>query len=138
MKLNRWVWLALAAWSAIAQEPFAWKDLGGGRIELNEHGKPALVYNYGPQWKEGAPEDRRRCCYIFPVYTPAGVSMLDDFPKDHPHHRGLFWAWPVVEAGGKRYDSWMTMTAKYRSVKPPAVSVTASRRASEAVTLTAG
>jgi len=71
---------------------------------------------------QGAPEDRRRCCYIFPVYTPAGVSMLDDFPQDHWHHRGLFWAWPVVETGGQEYDLWMTFTAKHRSVKPPVTS----------------
>jgi len=95
-----------------------WKDLGG-RLELVDYGKPVLVYNYAPQFKEGAPEDRRRCCYIFPVYTPAGASMLDDFPRDHWHHRGLFWSWPVVETEGKTYDNWMTMTARHRSVNPP-------------------
>ena len=40
--------------------------------------------------------------------------MLDDFPQDHPHHRGLFWSWPVVETGGRQYDLWMNMTAKHR------------------------
>jgi hypothetical protein len=116
--------LALAAAvAAPAQSPFAWKDLGGGRLELREGGRPALVYNYGPQLKPGAPEDRRRCCYIFPLYTPAGVSMLDDFPADHWHHRGLFWAWPVVETGGKRYDLWMNMTVRHR--EPAAPSTTA-------------
>jgi hypothetical protein len=105
-----------------AQSPFAWKDIGGGRVELREGASPVLVYNYGPQLKEGAPENRRRCCYVFPVYTPAGVSMLDDFPRDHWHHRGLFWSWPVVETGGKKYDIWMNLTAKPRSVKPPVTS----------------
>jgi len=85
----------------MAQAPFAWKYIGDGRMELREGGKAALVYNYGPQLKAGAPEDRRRCCYIFPLYTPGGVSMLDDFPADHWHHRGLFWAWPVVETKEK-------------------------------------
>ena len=33
--------------------------------------------------------------------------MSDDFPKDHYHHRGLFWAWPHVGVGGKQYDLWM-------------------------------
>src|SRR5256714_7531531 len=86
--------LLFLALPVLGAEPFAWKDLGEGRMELRESGKPALVYNYGVQSREGAPEDRKRCCYIFPVYTPAGVSMLDDFPRDHWHHRGLFWAWP--------------------------------------------
>jgi hypothetical protein len=120
--MHRAVSALLLALPVFGQAAFTWKDLGGGRVELNERGKPALVYNYGPQWKEGAPEDRRRCCYIFPVYTPAGVSMLDDFPQDHWHHRGLFWSWPVVEVGGKKYDGWMTFTAKHRSEKAPVTS----------------
>jgi hypothetical protein len=115
--------LALPAFS---QAPFAWKDTGGGALELSERGKPALVYNYGPQLRDGAPRDRRRCCYIFPVYTPAGVSMLDDFPKDHWHHRGLFWAWPVVEVAGRPYDLWMTMTARHRADKVPVTYVSAT------------
>jgi len=110
--------------SALAQATFEWKDLRDGRLELREGGKPALVYNYGPQLKPGAPENRRRCCYIFPVYSPAGVSILDDFPQDHLHHRGLFWSWPVVETGGKQYDIWMNFTARHRSAKAPAASIT--------------
>lgn len=99
--MHRAVSLILLTLPAFGQGAFLWKDVGGGRVELSEGGKPALIYNYGPQWKKGAPEDRRRCCYIFPVYTPAGVPMLDDFPQDHWHHRGLFWSWPVVETGGQ-------------------------------------
>jgi hypothetical protein len=108
------------------QPAFTWKDLGDGRLELREHGQPALIYNYGPQYKAPAPEDRRRCCYIFPVYTPAGVSMLDDFPQDHWHHRGLFWAWPQVETAGKKYDLWMNMTVRDKSVAPPRTTATPS------------
>lgn len=88
-----------------------------GRIELKENGRTALIYNYGPQLKEGAPEDRRACCYIFPVYTPAGVSMLDDFPKDHYHHHGVFWAWPVVETPSGKYDLWMYRGIQHRFEK---------------------
>lgn len=91
----------------LAMASFAWHDRQDGRLELTDNGATVLVYNYGPQWKQGAPEDRRRCCYIFPLVTPAGVSMLDDFPPDHWHHRGLFWAWPVVETAGGKYDLWM-------------------------------
>jgi hypothetical protein len=110
---------ATLALPALAQAPLAWKDLGDGRVELSEGGKPALVYNYGPQLRQGAPENKRRCCYIFPVYTPAGISILDDFPKDHWHHRGLFWSWPVVEAGGKTYDLWMNFTVTERLGRSP-------------------
>lgn len=90
-----------------AAPPLEWKDLGDGRLALFEHGKQALVYNYGPQLPAGVPDDRRRCCYIFPVATPAGVIPVDDFPKDHYHHHGIFWGWPAVETDGRRYDFWM-------------------------------
>ncbi len=98
--------LFVACAAAAAQSPFQWQDYKDGRIELAENGRTALVYNYGPQLRNGAPADRRRCCYIFPLFTPAGVSILDDFPKDHWHHRGLFWAWPVVETGAGNFDLW--------------------------------
>ena len=45
-----------------------------------------------------------------PCHGAAGVSLRDDFPSDHWHHRGLFWAWPVVEVGGKQYDPVKTPT----------------------------
>jgi hypothetical protein len=115
-----------------AQKPFAWKDVGGGRVELSERGKPALAYNYGPQLKPGAPEASRRCCYIFPLYTPSGVSLLDDFPPGDLHHRGLYWAWPVVEAAGKQYDLWMAMTVRQRSPGAPLTRATASEARMEA------
>ncbi len=123
----------LLALPALAAAPFAWKDIGEGRFQLEEDGRPALVYNYGPQLAPGAPESKRRCCYIYPLYSPAGVSPLDDFPKDHWHHRGLFWAWPIVETGGQRYDLWMQFTARHRSASVPKTSVVAGAAALEAV-----
>ncbi len=135
-RVNRCLGLALAlALPGWSQEPFVWKDLGDGRLELRERGAPALVYNYGPQHRPGAPENQRRCCYIFPVYTPAGVSMLDDFPHDHWHHRGLFWAWPLVETAGKNYDLWMAMTAAHRSEKTPVVAAAGGEARLEAQNL---
>ena len=130
-RTNKLTWLALAL-PALAQQPFTWSDLGDGRIELREHGRPSLTYNYGPQLKAGAAPDRSRCCYIFPVYTPGGVSMLDDFPADHPHHRGLFWSWPVVETGGKKYDSWMVFSAAERSSSVPTTSIATGQARLEA------
>lgn len=100
---------------ALAQGPFVWKDIGGGRLELREKGAPVLVYNYGPQLKPGAPESVRRCCYIFPLYSPAGVSLLADFPEGELHHRGLYWAWPVIQANGQSYDLWEKFSASQRT-----------------------
>lgn len=107
--------LCLAVFSLLpVSGQLAWKELDGGRIEVSEAGRTALVYNYAPQWPAGVPADRRRCCYIYPLLTPAGVSMLDDFPRDHYHHHGLFWAWPVVETPTGRFDLWMYRGAGHR------------------------
>ncbi|MGQ9917317.1 MAG: DUF6807 family protein [Bryobacteraceae bacterium] len=102
----------VAALPAAAQ--MEWRELSGQRVEVLDAGRPALVYNYGPQLPAGVPEDRRRCCYIYPVYTPGGVSVLDDFPRDHYHHHGLFWAWPVVETPSGKADLWMYRGIEHR------------------------
>lgn len=116
MTKTRQLLLALAL-PALAAAQISMTDHADGRLELKENGKTALVYNYGPQLPSGVPEDRRRCCYIFPVFTPAGVSMLDDFPKDHYHHHGVFWAWPVVETPSGKYDLWMYKGVQHRFEK---------------------
>lgn len=96
---------ALAA-AAEAKSPFAFRKSGADSLELSERGKPVYVYNYGMMLANGAPEDRRRSTYVHPVYAPDGAILTDDFPRDHYHHRGIFWVWPIVRAGGRKYDLW--------------------------------
>ncbi len=38
--------------------------------------------------------------------APDGTVLTDDFPKDHYHHRGVFWAWPAMKARGKNVQTW--------------------------------
>ena len=97
----------LCAAGAAAESPFAWKDVDNRSLQLTEHGRPVLTYNYGLMEPKGVPKDRHRCCYVHPVYTPGNIAVTDDFPKDHYHHRGIFWAWPVVKVDGKEYDAWL-------------------------------
>lgn len=113
--------LSVVAVAAFGASRMQWRSTEDGQMELREGGRTVLVYNPQPQLKPGAPEDRRRCCYVYPLYTPAGVSMLDDFPKDHWHHRGLFWAWPQVETRGQRYDGWMMHGMTVRSERAAAM-----------------
>jgi hypothetical protein len=114
MKMRFFVLFA-ASLPTLAQ--FAWRDTGTGRLELTQKGQPVLVYNYGPQLANGAPQDRRRCCYISPIYTPSGVVPTEDFPKDHWHHHGIFWAWPQVSTPSGQYDFWMYKGVEQRFVK---------------------
>jgi hypothetical protein len=78
-----------------------------GALQVHEGNRPVLAYNFGVQRKAGVPEDRARSCYIHPLYGLDGEILTDDFPRDHYHHRGLFWAWPHVRIEGKEYDLWM-------------------------------
>ena len=91
---------------ATAMGQFKFRDLNSRSVELTEQGAPVFVYNYGTMLKEGTAPDRARCCYLYPVYAPNGVVVTDDFPKDHPHHRGISWMWPIVVVDGKTYDLW--------------------------------
>ena len=68
--------------------------------------QPLLSFNYGFVKKEGLSPRYDRCDYIHPVFGPEGERLTDDFPKDHPHHRGIFWIWPRVFVGEKLYDPW--------------------------------
>ncbi|MCF8714743.1 PmoA family protein [Joostella atrarenae] len=34
-----------------------------------------------------------RANYIHPLYDMDGAILTEDFPEDHLHHRGIFWAW---------------------------------------------
>jgi hypothetical protein len=85
---------------------FRFRDLDAKSLELSEDGRPVLVYNHGTMLKDGVPADRARCCYIHPLYAPNGAVLTDDFPRDHYHHRGVSWMWPVVKVQGKTYDLW--------------------------------
>ncbi|MCC6857834.1 MAG: PmoA family protein [Bryobacterales bacterium] len=98
--------LLLLCAAAPAADRFALRPAGDGSLELAENGKTVFVYNYGPKLKPGVPEQFRRSSYLHPVYAPDGTLLSDDFPKDHYHHRGIFWAWRVVRAAGEVHDLW--------------------------------
>lgn len=85
--------------------PFAFVEEGEA-LRLTESGTPVLAYRFGMTLKEGVPEDRRRSCYIHPVYDLDGRVITDDFPEDHHHHRGMAWMWPGVWIGDARVDEW--------------------------------
>jgi len=48
-----------------------------------------------------------RCNYIHPLYGPDGSTLTEDFPADHLHHRGIFWAWHQILINNKLIsDGW--------------------------------
>ena len=49
-----------------------------------------------------------RSNYFHPLYDLDGSVLTEDFPKDHIHHRGIFWAWHQVRIDGKSVqDQWV-------------------------------
>jgi hypothetical protein len=44
--------------------------------------------------------------YIHPVFTPSGRLVTDDYPSDHYHHHGIWFAWTKTEFEGAHPDFW--------------------------------
>ena len=96
--------LVLATWPALAE--FSLED-DGRALTVIEDGKPVLVYRYAfVEPPKRVPEHFRRSCYIHPLYGLDGEVLTQDFPVDHFHHRGVFWAWPKSTIGDKPIDVW--------------------------------
>ncbi len=105
--------------TADAPEPsgLAFDDSDKDRILIREGDRPVATFVRGAILKDGVPPRYRRSCYIHPVHDLDGTVLTDDFPRDHFHHRGLFWAWPRVEAAGKHYDQWSVGEIGHRHKK---------------------
>jgi hypothetical protein len=98
--------MSFAADSAPEQSAFRFADVNDKSLGLWDGKQPVLVYNHGVLLKDGVPANRARSTYVHPLYGLDGEVLTDDFPKDHYHHRGLFWAWPHVKIGERQYDLW--------------------------------
>lgn len=109
-----WLGLSLAPVLVGASGDFSFRELEGGRLELREGDQPVLVYNHGVQLPPDVPADRARSSYVHPLYGLDGEVLTDDFPRDHYHHRGVFWAWPHVTVDGREYDLWAIKGLRHR------------------------
>jgi len=89
-----------------AEDSFRLEELDGRRLKVWAGEQPVLVYNFGEQLAQGAPANMRRSSYVHPIHGLDDQVLTDDFPKDHYHHRGLFWAWSQVTVDGKTHDPW--------------------------------
>lgn len=97
---------AVAKPAASTEKGFRFAEVNEKSIGLWEGPKPVLVYNHGLISKAGVPPDRARSSYVHPLYGLDGEVLTDDFPPDHFHHRGLFWAWPHVKVRDREYSLW--------------------------------
>jgi hypothetical protein len=44
--------------------------------------------------------------YIHPIYSPSGRLVTDDYPPDHYHHHGIWFAWTKTQFQGGHPDFW--------------------------------
>lgn len=94
---------------------FDW-TLDDGLLTLRDGEKVVFSYRYSFLEHDNVPKtDSRRGagCYLYPLNGVDGENLTDLAPKDHYHHRGVFWTWPAVgvwEADGtkREYDLWTT------------------------------
>lgn len=80
----------------------------GDRLKITAAGRRVLEYLGGPG-ELPRPEIKpifRRGGYIHPVYTPSGRIITGDYPPDHIHHHGVWFAWTKTEFEGRHPDFW--------------------------------
>ncbi len=75
-----------------------------GGILITQGDQKVLFYQIEPKSVKG----RYTCAnYIHPVYGMDGSVLTEEFPEDHLHHRGIFWAWHQILIGEKQVaDQW--------------------------------
>lgn len=89
------------------------KDPATGQYQIYDSDKPVLRYNYqtvepgevlAKVHADNLKYARPRSDYIHPVYGLDGEELTFDWAVDHPHHRGIYWAWPEVDYQGQQGD----------------------------------
>lgn len=56
----------------------------------------------------------RRGGYLYPMLTPSGKLISDDFPPNHIHHHGVWWAWTKTKFQDREPDFWNMGASKGR------------------------
>ena len=98
-----------------AASPFQFQWNGEESMALTENGKPVYTFQLAPKSLAGR---LPRANYLHPVYSPGGTLLTEDFPTDHPHHRGIFWAWHQILVDGESVaDSWACRDIQWRASK---------------------
>ena len=80
-------------------------------VEVLENGKPVFFYRRKPNISQG-----KYICsnYIHPLYSLGGDTLTEEFPADHPYHRGIYWAWHQHYIGENSIgDGWFMEEVTY-------------------------
>jgi hypothetical protein len=85
-------------------------------VHFTSNGKPVLQYVGGPGMVPSADIKPifARGGYLHPVRTPSGRIVTDDYPADHRHHHGIWFAWTKASFQGRDPDFWNMGDGKAR------------------------
>ena len=80
-------------------------DAPGG-MECRDGDQKVMFYRRAPRSLDNGVHVAAN--YFHPLYGLDGEVLTQDFPKDHPHHHGIFWAWHQLLVGKIRAgDPWV-------------------------------
>jgi hypothetical protein len=86
------------------KSPFLFKETDQG-IELLENGNPVFFYQRKPKSLTG---QYIYTNYLHPLYSIKGDILTEEFPPDHPYHRGIFWTWHQLYVDNNSLgDGWI-------------------------------
>ncbi len=104
--LNRYAAVCLLLFAGCTQAPSLSYTKNNQGYSIQEGVKPVLFFQTTPKTINGKFE---RSGYVHPLYDWDGNELTQDGPADHPHHRGIFWAWHQVLWKGQQVgDSWVS------------------------------
>ena len=99
--------LAAAAFAGAAREPGTVRITKAPEGYWFTEGDTKVLF-YQAERKSLPGGEAARSNYFHPLYDLDGNVVTEDFPKDHIHHRGIFWAWHQVRVNGTTVqDQWV-------------------------------
>jgi hypothetical protein len=92
----------------------------GTALEMRAAGESGgTIFRYqmepGPV-PEGTPEGFAHGAHLHPVFSPSGRLVTGNHPPDHPHQRGIWFAWTHTEFEGRAPDFWNMGNEKHGGV----------------------
>lgn len=78
---------------------------------------PVFTYQMQPgPVPEGTDPIFAHGAHLHPVFTPSGRLVTGNHPADHPHQRGIWFAWTHTEFEGRTPDFWNMGKAQYGGI----------------------
>lgn len=82
-------------------------DKNEEQIDISVEATPVLSYQIATRMPaDTLPDYYQRSGFIFPMYSPQGVLLTDDFPRGHTHQHSVFFAWVNTQWMGTKVDFW--------------------------------